>query len=195
MTDEEKMITDELKAAAEETAGEAAEAAEEAAAETVEAAEEAVGEAAEAAEETAAETVEAAEEAAGEAAEAAEETTAEAVETAEEAAGEAAVAAEGAAAAAEEAGATEVVKDHESRKQTKKPIARKIILTVLAVLAILVAGGIAIVNHYLNRIEKIENRMGTLEKAPSAKTEIQKVSTDGNGYEILDACNENLYNL
>ncbi len=161
MTDEEKMITDELKAAAEETAGEAAEAAEEAAAETVEAAEEAVGEAAEATEETAAEAVETAEEAAGEAAEAAEGTAAEAVETAEEAAGEAAEAAEGAAAAAEEAGATEVVKDHESRKQTKKPIARKIILTVLAVLAILVAGGIAIVNHYLNRIEKIDNSTQT----------------------------------
>ncbi|MBQ7554826.1 hypothetical protein IJS98_00015 [bacterium] len=46
-----------------------------------------------------------------------------------------------------------------------------------------------------NRIEKIEKRMGTLEKAPSAKTEIQKVSTDGNVDEILEAFNEKLYNL
>ena len=46
-----------------------------------------------------------------------------------------------------------------------------------------------------NRLEKIEKRMGNLEKAPSAKTEIQKVSTDGNVDEILEAFNEKLYNL
>jgi len=46
-----------------------------------------------------------------------------------------------------------------------------------------------------NRIEKIEKRMGTLEKAPSAKAEVTNVSVSGDVDDILASFNEKLYNL
>ena len=51
--------------------------------------------------------------------------------------------------------------EHESRKRERKPITRKVLVIVLAVVIVVVGGGIAVINHYLNRMEKINNETQT----------------------------------
>ncbi len=92
----------------------------------------------------------AAEESAAEAAEAAEETAAEAEAVTEEAAGEAAAAGE----AVSEAEAPKA-------KSHKRKGVKKALLIVLAAVVVLAGSGIAVINHYLNKIEKIDNSTQT----------------------------------
>ena len=144
MTEEEKKIAEELAPAAGTNAAEAADGAGEAA----ENPEEAAGNAAE----NPAEAAENAENAAEETLEDvsfAEETAEAAPETLEEVsfAGEAAEAAETSETAAEP--------HAESRRNTKKGVVKKVVLISLAAVLVLVGGGVALVNHYLNSMERL----------------------------------------